>query len=100
VILYCPDVPELKLGPGVTATDPDLIVFSGGYAEIADDDPLLAVKLRWIAHPGTPPIRVLDADEAPDTGAAVTCPVCSKAFATDRQLNGHLLVHRSVKEPR
>jgi hypothetical protein len=99
ITLYCPEVSELKLGPGVTANDPDLVVFSGHYAEIRDDDPLLKIKLSWLAHPGTPFIRVLDDGEAPATVGAVTCPICAeagttKAFATDKQLNGHLMSHK------
>lgn len=99
VTLYCPEVSELKLGPGINATDPDIVVFAGHYAEIEPDDPLLETKLSWLAHPGTPFIRVLDDDEAPATVGAVTCPICAeqgitKAFGSDKQLNGHLLHHR------
>ena len=103
MILFCAEVSELKLGPGVTVGDPDLIVFRDHYAVIDDDDPLLDVKLGWVRHPGTPAIRILDADEAPATEGVVTCPQCAaggvvKAFATDKQLNGHLLSHRNDRK--
>lgn len=95
VTLYCHETPELKLGPGIKEGDPDIIVFHGGYAELDPADPDFAEKMSWLTKPGTPTIRVLDADEVPATQAgAVFCPACDKPFASDRQLNGHLIQHR------
>ena len=102
VTLFCPDTSELKLGPGTSASDPDVVTFRNHFAEIDNDDPLLADKLRWARHPGSPPIVVLD-DEAPAVAGAVTCPQCAaagivKAFATDRRLGAHLMSHRTRNE--
>ena len=101
MILYCPETPDLKLGPGIKMGDPDIVVFVGGYAEIDEADPLFEAKMSWVRHSGTPPIRVLGKDEAPSTApGAVTCPVCGKYFADDdkstgeARLNGHLIQHR------
>ena len=103
MILFCAEAPELKLGPGVSVGDPDVIVFRAHFAEIDNDDPLLREKLGWVHHPGTPPIRILDEDEAPAVTGAVTCPQCAaegitKAFATDKQLGGHLLSHLNARK--
>jgi hypothetical protein len=103
VILFCAEVAELKLGPGVTPSDPDLVIFHDHYATIEDDDPLLKQKLAWARHPGTPFIRVLDADEAPANQGLAVCPLCAaegktKAFPTDKQLNGHLMSHARAKK--
>lgn len=101
VILYCQETPNLKLGPGVKDGDPDIITFRDGYAEIDPADPLFKQKMMWLAHPGTPFIRVLGEDESPTTDPnAVTCPACGKSFAGDtrekseQKLNGHLIQHR------
>jgi hypothetical protein len=95
MILYCAETPNLKLGPGTKAGDPDVIVFEDGYAEVSPDDPLFKAKMSWLVHPGTPYIRILDDNEIPNTTAdAVFCPECGKPFATDKQLNGHLMSHR------
>ena len=103
VHLYCAEVSELKVGPGVYLDDPEVVVFRDHYAEIKNDDDRFAEKMAWIAYPGTPQIRVLDGDEAPAVLGAVTCAQCAaegitKAFATDKQLNGHLLSHARRKE--
>jgi hypothetical protein len=95
VTLFCQEAPELKLGPGIKPGDPDVVVFHEGYAEIDPADPMFAAKMSWVTKPGTPFIRVLDADEVPATQEGVVfCPTCSKPFANDRQLNGHLIQHR------
>lgn len=101
IILYCPETPELKLGPGTTVNDPDMIVFRGGYAELDPADPLFTAKMSWLTHSGTPHIRILGEEEAPSTApGAVACPVCDKHFADDEKssgeakLNGHLIQHR------
>jgi hypothetical protein len=100
VTLYCEETPELKLGPGVRPEDPDVIVFKQGYATIDPNDPLFKQKIAWLTHPGTPFIRILDAEEAQSAvEAVVKCPECekvgiTKAFSSDRALNGHLIQHR------
>jgi hypothetical protein len=100
VTLYCEETPNLKLGPGVKAGDPDIIEFRNGYAEVDPSDPLFRAKMAWLVAPGTPFIRVLDSDEAKSAEEAVVkCPECErdgvvKAFASDRALNGHLIQHR------
>ena len=94
-VLYCQETPELKLGPGTKVGDEDVLVFIDGYAEIDLDDPFYEVKMSWVKHPGTPYIRVLGEDEAQaNLPGAVFCPECDKAFATDKQLNGHLISHK------
>ncbi|NJD27204.1 MAG: C2H2-type zinc finger protein [Chloroflexi bacterium] len=95
VTLYCKETPGLKLGPGIKPGDRDIIEFKDGYADLDPADPAFAEKMSWVTAPGTPPIRILDADEVPlNTPDAVFCPECGKPFATDRQLNGHLIQHR------
>ena len=99
ITLYCHETPGLKLGPGVPP-DPNVIVFVDGYAELDEDDPLYEQKMAWTHTFGCPPIRVLEEDEArSDDPAAVHCPACGGAFATDRKLNGHILgAHRGKKQ--
>ena len=100
VTLYCEETPNLKLGPGIRPGDPDIIVFTDGYADLDPADPLFKAKLSWVHKPGTPFIRVLDDDEAKTPSeAVVTCPECAKvgvtrAFASDKALGGHLIQHR------
>lgn len=100
VTLYCQETPNLKLGPGIKAGDPDVIEFVDGYAELDPNDPLFKVKMSWVYSPGAPFIRLLDTEEAKSsTEAVVTCPECAKAgvtkaFPSDKALNGHLIQHR------
>ena len=100
VTLWCPETPELKLGPGVPP-DPNVIVFVNGYAELDDTDPMFATKMSWTHSFGVPsPIRVMEEDEArADDPNAVFCPACKLPFGSDRKLNGHILgAHRGKKE--
>ncbi|MBI4899003.1 MAG: hypothetical protein HY829_00840 [Actinobacteria bacterium] len=93
ITLYCQETPELKLGPG-SPTDPSTIVFRLGFAEIAELTPDIA---RWITHPGTPHIEILEGSEgrvAETTPDAWVCPACAKAFGTEKQGRMHLLSHR------
>lgn len=100
ITLYCQETPGLKLGPGVKAGDPDIIEFVDGYAEVDSSDPLFQIKMTWVTHPGTPFIRILESDEARSLAdEVVTCPECAKdgitkAFPSERALNGHLIQHR------
>jgi hypothetical protein len=98
VTLYCPDCPDLKLGPGVPP-DPNVVVFVGGYATLDESDPLFDLKMAWTHSFGAPPIRVLDEDEAPANDPnAVPCPACGMTFASERKLNGHILGAHRKKE--
>jgi hypothetical protein len=96
VTLFCPETPGLHLGPGAPGS-PNVIDFHDGYAEVDENDPLYAEKMRWINTFGCPPIRKLEVDEVPTTDPnAVKCPACGDAFATDRKLNGHIMgAHRN-----
>ena len=94
--LYCREYPFLKLGPGILGPEHE-IKFVNGFAEIANDDPHYAEKLRWTTALGTPPIENLgDNSEGQVAGdpSALDCPVCGKSFGTKPKLNGHLLSHR------
>ena len=95
VTLMCTDTPGLHLGPGVPGSA-DVIDFHDGYAELDDTAPDFGRKMSWVCTFGCPPIRILDADEVPaNDPSAVKCPVCNGAFASERQLNGHILgAHR------
>lgn len=104
ITLFCEETPGLKLGPGTTSSfadgrpPGDVIVFFRGFATFeADDYPDWE---RWVRAPGTPYIRVVDveAGEATSADAGVACPICSKPFATEKSLNGHLLSHRRKGE--
>jgi hypothetical protein len=96
ITLWCPDCPDLKLGPG-NPGDPNVIVFSGGYADIDDSDPNFGMKMSWVNSFGCPPVRVLETDEVrQDDPTAVKCPACGAAFGSERQVNGHILgAHRN-----
>lgn len=93
VTLYCQETPGLKLGPGTIGQEGSVpgsvIVFADGYATF--DPTEYPDWARWAFAPGSPYIRVLEGDEAPD---GVDCPECGKTFKTDRALNGHLMSHK------
>ena len=98
-VLYCKKTPGLHLGPGLPGS-PNVINFRGGYAEIADDDPLHDEKVSWAKKAASYGICVLDVDEVFVTDPnASKCLACGLAFATERKLNGHILgAHRGKKE--
>ena len=58
VTLYCPETPGLHLGPGAPGS-PNVIDFHDGYAEVDENDPLYAEKMRWINTFGCPPILIV-----------------------------------------
>lgn len=94
IILYSPEAEGLRLGPGVSTSREsvpgEVIVFEQGYARVDGDDyPDLE---RWIRATGTPPVRVLGADEAV-AGEGATCPVCGRVLKTEFGLNSHLRSH-------
>jgi hypothetical protein len=95
VTLLCQETPGLHLGPGVPGSK-NVIDFINGYATIDENDPLFGEKMSWVNSFGCPAIRLLDEGEVPaGDPSAVPCPVCGKTFASDRQVNGHILgAHR------
>lgn len=98
VTAYCHEAHGLKLGPGTGQVNipGELIVFRDGYATF--DTAEYPDFPKWLV--GAPPIRVLDSAEGEvAAGDGVECPVCGKGFATEKQLNGHLISHRP-REPK
>ena len=100
--LYCPEAPELRVGPGVREPSPDILRFQGGFAEIARDDPRYDEKMGWIKSTTSVHIEVLGEDRGGLTfggnPSAFVCPQCEtageiRAFETRQQLSGHLLSH-------
>jgi|GEM_PF-5194049 len=96
ITLYCAEATGLKLGPGTigqeSSADGQVIVFVGGYASFDPD--AFPEWERWVKAPGTPYIRVLDAEESTPDDDSHDCAVCGKSFKSARSLNGHLLSHR------
>jgi hypothetical protein len=94
--LYCESHPFLKLGPG-TLPPEEVITFVNGFAEIADDDPNYAEKLRWTTAIGTPLIEQLgeNTEGRVTTGApeAFVCAIDGKSFGTQQGFRGHMLGH-------
>lgn len=108
IVLYCEETPELKLGPGVTATvrttqlpgdtEPlvpgDVIRFSDGFATFDEDQ--YPKWQQWVNAPGSPTIRELEENEGRgEDGQSFPCPKdCGKGpFKTEFALNGHLRSH-------
>lgn len=100
LVLFCQEVPELKLGPGRLDDETNLIRFRDGFAYLEEDDPDFDEKRRWLTAAGTPPIEILGSEEAEGRTLATElsefpCPRCGKAFATQKSLNGHIFgAHR------
>lgn len=106
VQLYCQDTSELKLGPG---NDPLLnedgthreavISFHNHFASFDPErDPVLADWRKWVAHPGTPTVEILEegtAMVAADAPGAVVCELCDppRYFANEGARRFHLKSH-------
>jgi hypothetical protein len=124
ITLYSPEAPDLKLGPGtidMQMTDPEdggapvdpgraVIVFVQGFATFDPDDPekpWLKDWRKWVNHPGTPYIEILDTtDELVPVGEGFDCPQCAdtkapRSFPTKKALAMHLYNHSKgrVKVP-
>lgn len=102
-VLFSEETPTLRLGPGPSLPESEVIRFVNGYAEIAADDPNYDEKMRWVAV--TPGVEVLsEADRGrivPRDGDTRSF-VCNdpshedpKSFETQKALNMHRLgAHR------
>lgn len=92
IVLFCPEVAQLTLGPG--AAPEECIQFKDGWAHV---DPKKFPEWKtWVNAPGTPIIEVIpeDAERVPETTPnAFVCPVCGKAFSLKVALTGHLRSH-------
>jgi hypothetical protein len=104
ITLYCGETPGLRLGPGigpaVLAAQGEehlkalgQIQFSGGYAVFDPSD--YPDWKKWVDHPGSPKILILDGEdgEVPSGADTFVCEICGRSFKSVESRRGHLRVH-------